>query len=132
MNPEDALKHPWILELKKKSSKEGGIGGSSSSRPKHRIRRDVDTSVEHENTMSMFPATATENSTLNEYHFQKQLNNIIQNAIDDHYDRGGGGVGPDDDNKTTKSTATTATSNNLNTTTTTTAKNISSFFPPLN
>jgi hypothetical protein len=42
MNPEDALKHPWILELKKKSSKE--------VRPKHRIRREAETSIEHENT----------------------------------------------------------------------------------
>lgn len=42
MSPEDALKHPWILELKKKSSKD--------IRPKHRIRREAETSIEHENT----------------------------------------------------------------------------------
>ena len=49
MNAEEALKHPWILELKKKSSKD--------TRPKHRLRRDVDTSVEHENTRINFLKT---------------------------------------------------------------------------
>ncbi|CAF0938845.1 unnamed protein product, partial [Brachionus calyciflorus] len=42
MNAEDALKHPWILELKKKSSKD--------IRPKHRHRREAETSIEHDNT----------------------------------------------------------------------------------
>jgi hypothetical protein len=42
MTPEEALKHPWIAELKKKSAKE--------VRPKHRLRREAETSVEHENT----------------------------------------------------------------------------------
>jgi hypothetical protein len=42
MTAEEALKHPWILELKKKSIKD--------TRPKHRIRREAETSIEHENT----------------------------------------------------------------------------------
>jgi hypothetical protein len=42
MTPEEALKHPWIAELKKKSAKE--------VRPKHRLRREAETSVEHDNT----------------------------------------------------------------------------------
>jgi hypothetical protein len=49
MNAEEALKHPFILELKKKSSKD-----NNTSRPKHRLRRDADTSVEHENTRKYF------------------------------------------------------------------------------
>lgn len=40
MNADDALKHPWILELKKKSSKD--------MRPKHRHRREAETSTEHD------------------------------------------------------------------------------------
>lgn len=39
LNAEEAMKHPWILELKKKSSKE--------IRPKHRLRREAETSIEH-------------------------------------------------------------------------------------
>ena len=46
MTPEEALKHPWIAELKKKSAKE--------VRPKHRLRREAETSVEHENTRKRF------------------------------------------------------------------------------
>ena len=42
LNAEEAMKHPWILELKKKSSKE--------VRPKHRLRREAETSVEHNDT----------------------------------------------------------------------------------
>lgn len=49
--------------------------------------------------------TFNNDNTFNEYHFQKQLNNIIQNAIEDHYDL---------DESKNKS------------------KNLSSFFPPLN
>ena len=45
LNAEEAMKHPWILELKKKSSKE--------IRPKHRLRRDGDTSIEHDNTRKL-------------------------------------------------------------------------------
>ena len=42
MNAEEAMKHPWILELKKKSSKE--------IRPKHRLRREAETSIEQDTT----------------------------------------------------------------------------------
>lgn len=49
MNAEEALKHPFILELKKKSSKD-----NNTSRPKHRLRRDADTTVEHENTRNYY------------------------------------------------------------------------------
>lgn len=42
INPEEALKHPWIQEIKKKTSKE--------TRPKHRIRRDGESSAEHDKT----------------------------------------------------------------------------------
>lgn len=45
LNAEDALKHPWILELKKKSSKD--------ARPKHRLRREAETSIEHENNRNI-------------------------------------------------------------------------------
>jgi hypothetical protein len=41
LNAEEAMKHPWILELKKKNSKD--------VRPKHRLRREAETSVEHDN-----------------------------------------------------------------------------------
>ncbi len=46
LNAEEAMKHPWILELKKKSSKE--------IRPKHRLRREADTSVDHNDTARKF------------------------------------------------------------------------------
>jgi hypothetical protein len=42
MTPEDALKHPWMQELKKRSSKD--------TRPKHRLRRDGENSAEQDNT----------------------------------------------------------------------------------
>ena len=42
MNAEDAMKHPWILEAKKKSARD--------TRPRHRLRREAETSVERENT----------------------------------------------------------------------------------
>lgn len=45
MNAEEALRHPWILEAKKKSSRD--------SRPKHRLRREAETSIERENTCKL-------------------------------------------------------------------------------
>jgi hypothetical protein len=42
MNAEEALKHPWIQELKKKSAKD--------SRPRHNLRRDAETTIELDNT----------------------------------------------------------------------------------
>ena len=45
LNADEAMKHPWILELKKKTSKE--------VRPKHRLRREAETSVEHENNRKL-------------------------------------------------------------------------------
>ena len=42
MNAEEGLKHPWMAELKKKSAKE--------SRPRHKLRRDAESSYEHEQT----------------------------------------------------------------------------------
>jgi dual specificity tyrosine-phosphorylation-regulated kinase 2/3/4 len=50
MNSEEALKHPWIQELKKKSSKEStsinitssNLGSTKEIRPKHRISRVKD------------------------------------------------------------------------------------------
>lgn len=65
LNAEEAMKHPWILELKKKSSKE--------VRPKHRLRREAETSVEHNDTNTQ-NGNITNDTTTNEYNFQKQIN----------------------------------------------------------
>jgi len=90
------MKHPWILELKKKSSKE--------IRPKHRLRREAETSIEHDNTRNniqlfyILKWTNTSNlnykkkykdmgnsnyndNTFSEYHFQKQMN-LHNNTIE--------------------------------------------------
>lgn len=74
MNPEEALKHPWILELKKKSSKE--------IRPKHRIRREAETSIEHENTSESLDFAYIKSSNSIESKSKKIINlSILINLI---------------------------------------------------
>jgi len=64
MNAEDAMKHPWMIEAKKKSARD--------TRPRHRLRREAETSVERENTYMMI----NNDNTLNDYQFQHYNNHL--------------------------------------------------------